>query len=186
MSRFDWLPTLRRAFLCGLLFSLAGCGFQLRGEAQLPFDTMYIDMPQTNAVGAQLARQLRASSNAKIVDNRTEAQVILTRAYELRSKTILSINSAGRVREFRLRYTFNYSLVDQKGQNVVPPVSISLERDYAYSDDQVLAKESEEQLLYRDMQTDLVQQIIRRLAATHPGAASTGPATNSTPISPGM
>src|SRR5262249_52997531 len=125
MSRFDWLLTLRRAFLCGLLFSLAGCGFQLRGEAQLPFDTMYIDMPQTNAVAAQLARQLGAASNAKIVDNRADAQVILTRAYELRNKIILSINSAGRVREFRLRYTFNYSLLDQKGQNVVPPVSIS-------------------------------------------------------------
>jgi len=34
----------------------------------------------------------------------------------------------------------------------------------------VLAKESEEALLYRDMQSDLVQQILRRLAAIKPAA----------------
>jgi hypothetical protein len=35
----------------------------------------------------------------------------------------------------------------------------------AFDETQVLAKESEEALLYRDMQADLVQQIMRRLAA---------------------
>jgi LPS-assembly lipoprotein len=153
---------------CALALLLAGCGFQLRGAANLPFDSLYIDIPQTNLIGAQLARNLRNGSNAKIVDNRADAQVILTRVSEVRGKTILSINSAGRVREFRLRYTFNYSLVDQKGQNVAVPATLSLERDYSFSDDQVLAKESEEALLYRDMQSDLVQQIIRRLAAAKP------------------
>ena len=153
---------------CALALLLAGCGFQLRGAANLPFDSLYIDIPQTNLIGAQLARNLRNGSNAKIVDNRTEAQVILTRVREVRGKTILSINSAGRVREFRLRYTFSYSLIDQKGQDVAAPASLSLERDYSFSDDQVLAKESEEALLYRDMQSDLVQQIIRRLAAAKP------------------
>jgi len=38
----------------------------------------------------------------------------------------------------------------------------------SYNDAQVIAKENEEQLLYRDMQTDMVQQIMRRLAAAHP------------------
>ena len=161
--------SLWRMALCGLLaLLLGGCGFQLRGAATLPFDSLYVDVPSTNVMGAELRRNLRAGTNAKIVDNRAEAQAILTRVSELRTKTILSINSSGRVREFRLRYTFNYSLVDQKGQPITAPTSLSLERDYSFSDDQVLAKESEEALLYRDMQTDLVQQIIRRLAAARP------------------
>jgi len=162
--------SLTWALGCALALLLAGCGFQLRGAANLPFDSLYIDIPQTNLIGAQLARNLRNGSSAKIVDNRAEAQVILTRVREVRAKTILSINSAGRVREFRLRYTFSYSLIDQKGQDVAAPASLSLERDYSFSDDQVLAKESEEALLYRDMQSDLVQQIIRRLAAAKPPA----------------
>lgn len=172
----------RRLLMCALPLAFAGCGFQLRGAAELPFESLYIDIPQTNVIGAQLTRQLRAASNTKIVDNRADAQVVLTRATELRNKIILSINSAGRVREFRLRYTFSYALLDQKGQNVAPPASLSLERDYSFSDDQVLAKESEEALLYRDMQSDLVQQIIRRLAAARPGVA----APNSAPITPGL
>jgi LPS-assembly lipoprotein len=34
-----------------------------------------------------------------------------------------------------------------------------------FSESHALARESEEEMLYRDMQTDLVQQVMRRLAA---------------------
>jgi len=40
-----------------------------------------------------------------------------------------------------------------------------LSRDVTFNDTEILAKEAEEQLLFRDMQADMVQQIIRRLAA---------------------
>ena len=39
------------------------------------------------------------------------------------------------------------------------------QRDISYSETIALAKEAEEALLYRNMQTDLVQQLLRRLAA---------------------
>ena len=161
------LSFLRRAgLLCAALLLLSACGFQLRGSATLPFETIFLEIPEGNVMGADLKRNLRAGTNVKVVDSKAEAQAILTNVTELRTKIILSINSAGRVREFRLRYNFNYSLIDRNGKELAPPSSLSLERDYAYSDDQVLAKEAEETLLYRDMQNDLVQQIIRRLAAT--------------------
>jgi len=161
----------RRAFAAAAgAMLLAGCGFHLRGSATLPFESVYIDLPPTSSVGVELKRNLRAGTNAKIVEVRSEAQAIITATSETRSKTILSLNSSGRVREFRLRYGFNYSVIDQKGQPLAAPALIVLERDYTYSDDQILAKESEEALLYRDMQTDLVQQIIRRLAAAKPPA----------------
>jgi LPS-assembly lipoprotein len=47
----------------------------------------------------------------------------------------------------------------------IPPSTITLRRDITFSDDLVLSKESEEILLWRDMQGDLVQQLMRRLAA---------------------
>jgi LPS-assembly lipoprotein len=156
----------RRAFAAAAgAFLLAGCGFQLRGSATLPFESVFVDLPATSSVGVELKRNLRAGTNTKVIENRADAQAIITNTSETRSKTILSLNSSGRVREFRLRYTFSYSVVDQKSQPLAAPGTIVLERDYTYSDDQILAKESEEALLYRDMQTDLVQQVIRRLAA---------------------
>jgi LPS-assembly lipoprotein len=55
---------------------------------------------------------------------------------------------------------------DGKGADYVPPATILLTRDITFNDSDVLAKETEEQLLFRDMQSDMVQQIMRRLAAS--------------------
>jgi LPS-assembly lipoprotein len=85
---------------------------------------------------------------------------------ERRDKAVLSIASNGRAREFRLNYVLTYRVVDQRGREMVPPNSnISIYRDISFNDTQVLSKESEEALLWREMQSDMVQQLIRRLAA---------------------
>ena len=41
-------------------------------------------------------------------------------------------------------------------------------REFSYTDSQVLGKEQEEQLLFRDMREDAATQIVRRLAALKP------------------
>jgi LPS-assembly lipoprotein len=61
-------------------------------------------------------------------------------------------------------------VIDAKGGQLLAPTEITLRRNLAFNEQQVLAKESEEALLYRDMQSDLVQQILRRLAAMKPPA----------------
>jgi LPS-assembly lipoprotein len=58
-----------------------------------------------------------------------------------------------------------FSVGDGKGGDFVPPNTVTLTRDVTYDDTVALAKEAEEQLLFRDMQSDMVQQIVRRLAA---------------------
>ena len=87
---------------------------------------------------------------------------------ETRGKSILSLNSLGRVREYLLTYTLTFTVRDSKGVELLPATEITLRRNMAFDETQVLAKESEEALLYRDMQADLVQQIMRRLAALKP------------------
>ncbi|HSJ97117.1 MAG TPA: LPS assembly lipoprotein LptE, partial [Myxococcota bacterium] len=52
-----------------------------------------------------------------------------------------------------------------KGADYLAPSTLELTRDVSFSDAEVLAKEAEEQLLFRDMQTDMVQQVMRRVAA---------------------
>ena len=80
------------------------------------------------------------------------------------------------VREFRLKYGFAWRVINQGGDDIAAPGEVQIERDYSFNDNQVLAKESEEALLYRDMQTDMVQQVMRRLAAVPPGGAPAAPA----------
>ena len=78
---------------------------------------------------------------------------------------ILSLSSAGRVTEFQLVRTFAFRVVDQEGRDLLAPGQIVIRRDISFSDATVLLKESEEVLLQRDMQNDLIQQLLRRLAA---------------------
>jgi LPS-assembly lipoprotein len=146
---------------------LAGCGFQLRGQAQLPFETLYI--PGGSPFVVELKRNVAAASRTRLVDNAGDAQAVLGFTQELRDKVILSFNTAGRVSEYQLRFRVGFRVTDPKGGQVYLPTSeIFLTRDMGYSDAQVLAKEAEEALLYRDMQSDMVQQILRRLVAAKP------------------
>jgi LPS-assembly lipoprotein len=81
---------------------------------------------------------------------------------------VLSLTGTGKVREFQLRYRVGFRVHDGKGTDFVPQSLIQLTRDVTFNDTEILAKEQEEQILFRDMQTDMVQQILRRLAAAKP------------------
>ena len=75
------------------------------------------------------------------------------------------LNSSGQVREFQLRLRFSFRLRTLAGRELIPASEIALQRDISFNESAVLAKEAEEALLYRDMQSDVVQQVMRRLAA---------------------
>ena len=154
---------MKRWFAIFLVAALAGCGFQLREAAKLPFDTVYV--PGSGGIALDLKRNIRAGTHAKVVDNAKQAQAVMQFTREERQKVILSLTATGRVREFQLRYIVGFRVVDNKGHDYVPQSTIELTRDVTFNDAEVLAKESEEQLLYRDMQNDMVQQIMLRLAA---------------------
>jgi len=149
------------AILIALL--LTACGFQLRGAQPLPFSSLYI--AENWELGAALKRNIRALGSTQLAQTPQEAQAVFTTIGEAREKIILSLSATGRVREFQLRYRFAYRVHDLKGREFVPPTEIILVRDISFSDERVLAKEQEEVLLYRDMQNDMVQQVLRRLAA---------------------
>ena len=142
---------------------LAACGFQLRGAQPLPFSSLYI--AENWELGAMLRRTIRALGNTQLPATPQEAQAVFTVLGEAREKHILSLSATGRVREFQLRYRLAYRVHDLKGREFIPPTEIVLVRDISFADERVLAKEQEEGLLYRDMQNDMVQQVLRRMAA---------------------
>ncbi len=153
---------------------LAGCGFQLRGtngQYNLPFQSIWLSFPETSPLGTELKRNLRAAETVRIEQDASKAQALFDVLAESRGKSILSLNSLGRVREYTLSYTLVFRVRDANNRELLAPTELTLRRNIAFDESQVLAKESEEALLYRDMQADLVQQILRRLAAIKPAAA---------------
>ena len=154
--------------------SLAGCGFQLRGangSYTMPFHSIYLGFSDTSALGTELKRNLRAGDTVRIETDASKAQALFDVISETRGKAILSLNSLGRVREYSLSYTLVFRVRDANNKELLAPTEITLRRNIAFDESQVLAKESEEALLYRDMQSDLVQQILRRLVAIKPVGA---------------
>lgn len=157
-KRLQWLVAIMSLML------LSACGFALRGPVALPFKSIYIGLPEASSLGGELRRQIRANGQTQIMANAKDARVILEVLNETRDKQILSLNSQGRVREYNLIYNFRFRVRDNTGKEYMEPAEIQLKRNISFNEAQVLAKEAEEVLLYRDMQSDLVQQIMRRLA----------------------
>lgn len=162
------MPTQRllRTLTIAATLSLCACGFQLRGSTQnaLPFSAMYLSLPDTSSLGNELKRNIRANGTTLIVDEPKTAQAILDILSESKEKIILSLNSQGRVREYALYYRLTFRVKNNQDKELLPATEIVLKRSISFNESQVIAKEKEEDLLYRDMQTDLIQQIVRRLA----------------------
>lgn len=157
---------IRDVLLTMVILMLSGCGFQLRGAYSLPYESVYLATGD-NVIAAGLKRQIRASGT-RVAESRGDATVAFLPVGELRDTVILSLSSGGRVREKRLRYRYAYRIVDVKGRDLVPQGYVELTRDVAYADSVTLAKTQEEDLLWRDMENDLVQQLMRRLVTAKP------------------
>ena len=168
-SRRQWLQQgVRMGATVATFGALSACGFQLRKAPELPFKTLYSNIAETSLFGQLLKRNLQSLGNLEIITDVREierADVVLDMIQELQEKVILSRTSTGTVREFTLRLRVRFKLRSRNGDELIPDSDIVQEREISFSETAALSKESEEQLLYRDMRSDLVQQLIRRLAA---------------------
>jgi LPS-assembly lipoprotein len=152
-------------FVAALLAAaaLAGCGFHLRGEATYPFTTLYVNSPMSTPFVLELRRTLSASGGAAVVDKAADAQVILDVPTVSDDKSVLSLSSGGRVREFALTKRVSFRLHDAEGRDWMPADEIIVRRAYTFNESEVLARDAEETRLLKEMQTDAIQQIIRRM-----------------------
>ena len=167
MKRRSTLALLSRAGLASLAgLVMGGCGFKLRGSQNFSFSTLAVMPNPGGALAVELRRSLGDSVRVLATDEPLDkAQVVLDILQEQREKTVVGVSSSGQVREFQLRIRVKFRVRTPQGKELVPDSEILQKRDISFNETAVLAKEFEEILLYRDMQTDIVQQLIRRLAS---------------------
>ena len=143
--------------------ALAACGFHLRGQATYTFASIYINGTKAASFKSELARALEAGGNAKVLDSAQGAQVILDIPAVVNEKDVLSLSSGGSVLEYAIAMRIGFRLHDADGADWLPPGEIVLRRSYTFNQTEVLAREAEEQRLLREMQSDGVAQLVRRL-----------------------
>lgn len=160
----------RRLFMLSApaLVGLAGCGFALRKPPQFPFSSLYLQLPPGSSLGAEITRALRFNPQLRVLSaasERASADAILDITSEQREKVVVAYNAAGQAREFDLRLRLRYRLFTPQGRELIGDSEILLSREIGFVETAVLAKEEEEVLMFRDMRNDMVQQLMRRLAA---------------------
>jgi LPS-assembly lipoprotein len=150
--------------MLALAMLLAACGYHLRGEAKMPFKTLYIEAVNPDSVLIKELRSNLKANNVQLLDKSDKADIILNIAQEQLDKQILTLDSSGRVNGYQLRYRVSLRAYDNEQNEWLPANEVMLTRDFIYDNSQILAMTSEEEMLNQSMRSDMVQQIVRRLS----------------------
>mgnify|MGYP001765000353 CR=1 FL=1 len=163
----------RRLFLTLIPAALAtGCGFQLRRHDGLPFASLYIDAPAGSPVAQRLRGMLASDANTRLTETAGEAEAVLRITGETRNRSILTLTGGGRVSEYLLSLKVSYVVNAQDGRVLVAPEHFELNRSMTFDDSLLLAKGAEEQLIFRDMDSNAALRIVRRMQTPQPGGGS--------------
>ena len=183
----------RRHLLTGLsatlaLASLGGCGFQLRrGPKVMAFRTMQLTgFASTSPLARELARALEASG-VDVVDSTLQAtqaagtsqvptsHLVFEALSDRRDLVVVTKTAYGQVRNMSVRTGVSFRILRGDGSVLLGPTDVALARDLSYNERDALAKQDEADALQRSMQTDIVNQVLRRLAAIRPEQLSSTP-----------
>ena len=155
----------RRAFLL-TASALAGCGFELRRAPELRFRTIQlVGFKPRSPLHDELRTNINASTTTLVVEGLAQAQVVLEAIDDAREKVVVASSAVGQVTEFQLRERFTFRLKSVSGRELIPKTELLQNRDMSYTESAALGKEQEENFLYRTKQSDIVSQVMRRLAS---------------------
>ena len=156
----------RRLVVAAVAALAAGCGFELRRPTELRFRTIALSgFAPRSLLADELRRAMNATASTIVVESPAGAQGVLQAISDGLERSVVASTAAGQVREVQLRARLEFALRTSGGRELIAPTQILLSRDMSYSEAAALAKEQEEQLLYRAMRSDIVAQVMRRLAA---------------------
>ena len=161
--------TRRHLLLVGIsVLGLSACGFELRKAPEFAFSSLFTRFPEGSPLGAEFARAMAAAGTVELITDPKQlgrAQAILDVLADQREKSVVGQSAAGQVREFQLRLRLRFRLRSGAGGELLGETEIVQQREISFNETVALAKDAEEGLLYRDMQSEVVLQLMRRLAA---------------------
>ncbi|MGM9425004.1 LPS-assembly lipoprotein LptE [Hydrogenophaga sp. MI9] len=167
---------LRGAAMAGLALGLTGCGFALRQAPKFAFESVQVTGLENTSMSralqqAMLASGIRVVNSSSVAQTAAQTgapvapQVVLHVITDQHERVVSGQNESGEVRELTLKARFRFRLATPAGKYLLEETELLLERDISFSETAALAKAAEETMMFRDMDGDIVQQVVRRLAA---------------------
>ena len=139
---------------------VAACGFQLRGNPATGLKSLHVP---GGGVAQEIRRTLQGSAT-RVLPTPEGAEAVLQIMSENREKTVNTITGAGRVYEYQLQLVVRYRMtIPGREEPVIAPTETIARRLITYSEAAPIAKEAEEQLLFKDMQLELADKILRQV-----------------------
>ena len=157
---------LRILSLVFLVCTLAACGFQLRGAYNLPehLSPLYLDKDSMSLLLYKEMRTSLKASGAELTEDEATAASVLEITREQKTRDVISVDTLGRVREYRLIYRFTFTL-QASGEAVIDKSNIQLTRNLLFNPEAVLGVAEETEYIYRDMIRDSTGLVLLRLQA---------------------
>ena len=157
---------LRILSLVFLVCTLAACGFQLRGAYNLPehLSPLFLDKDSMSLLLYKELRSTMIASGAELTEDEATAASIFQISREQKTRDVISVDTLGRAREYRLIYRFSFTLQASE-EAVIDNSNIQLTRNLLFNPEAVLGVAEETENIYRDMIRDSTGLILLRLQA---------------------
>lgn len=147
--------------LCALL-AMTACGFHLRGSIDLPepLKKVYV-MGASNLLQRELTSSLKASKG-QLVEDDHEARVVIKILHEELKRRVLSLGASGKSNEFELTLNLKFQVFDTQDNAMVDEQSFDVMRDFYNDQQDILAKNNEEELIKKEMYKQAVRILMTR------------------------
>lgn len=147
------------------LLSMAACGFKLRTKIELPVELakMYIESAGQLFSVSPLLRTSLERQGIDLVNRPGDATAIIYLQNERYKRRVLTVSASGRVQEFLLVYSVDFSVKASSGKSLLEKSALRVERELAFDESAVTAKSQEEAQLKQAMLKEAVRQLLRRL-----------------------
>jgi LPS-assembly lipoprotein len=143
---------------------LTACGFKLQSSSELPPEMQRTRL-EIVAPYSDFARRLEThleQSGVQVVTSLTDAAVLEVPENNVR-REIQSIGDNARVREYLIRHSVKFRLLDSEGVEMIPMQTFEQSRVYSFNAKDILAAERENEFLKKDLADSLARMVVRRL-----------------------
>lgn len=175
------------------LASLSACGFRLKGQATFDATRLVVIGPgqgptvergvpgPSGEINAPVARYLQTADGSSIV-NRLRQELSIRHGLELvetipaaqrvvrllkveTTSTIIGYSGSGRPREIELLMIVDLRIEDNAGRPLAPTDRLRLRRRVSFNENDVLGSQATEVSQRAGMESDMIDQLVRRLAS---------------------
>lgn len=152
--------------LVTLIFSLAGCGFHLRGDLNIPISLRLLAISPDQPLDAfqKTFRRILVMNHVQIQENRNCPANTLCLLNQSFSERGLAYGTDLQINRILLQFKVEYQILDPEGNIIVACNTLQVGRELTINPNAVLGTEHDRLRVQNELYEDAAMQLIRRLS----------------------